>query len=418
MLLTFHTILYYNNKNTQHNTQILTIGIVSGDYMKILYSNMLPLGIQDNQETIDESIRQQIAKADRVEIAVGYVSLASLEELDRLVTENKIKQIVLVIGMYYIEGMPEKIYHTAVRINKRWQQMGIGEIRIVRSLKYHGKVYCFYKDDVPFSAVIGSANLGVIKLEANNRRQYELCSLTEDKEEAQELADIVERVKAPICSVNISEVSDMTLIREHNVSLTGIDTVEELPKTDIDIYRQHKTDVSFTLPLKVPAFAERFMDDKKHYTQSNINVCYSLDTRNPKRPKSRNWYEFQITVSKDIYSLPGYPEYKVPFFIVTDDGFKFKAHTTSQNNKQLNAIGDEHILGFWLKGRIAAAGLVTAVPDTQKDKDRLGMITKEMLEAYGCDSLTFTKTDRKALDEDGNELDVWLVEFISANNEE
>lgn len=382
--------------------------------MKILYSNMLPLAIQEDQQTIDESIKVQIEIADRVDIAVGYVSLASLEELDRLVCDNNIKQIVLVIGMYYIEGMPEKIYHTAVRINKKWQDMGIGEIRIVRSLKYHGKVYCFYKDNTPFSAVIGSANLGVIKLEANNRRQYELCSLTEDVAEAQELADIVERIKAPICSINISEVNDMLLIREHNVSLTGIDTVEELPKSDIEIYRKHKTDVSFTLPLKVPAFEERFMDDKKHYTQSNINVCYSLDTRNPKRPKARNWYEFQITVSKDIYSLPGYPEYKVPFYIVTDDGFMFKAHTTSQNNKQLNAIGDEHILGYWLKGRIAASGLVTPVPDTQKDKDRIGMITKEMLAAYGCDSLTFTKTNKKATDEHGNELDVWIVEFISS----
>lgn len=384
--------------------------------MKILYSNMLPLAIQEDQQTIDESIKVQIETADRVDIAVGYVSLASLEELDRLVCDNNIKQIVLVIGMYYIEGMPEKIYHTAVRINKKWQDMGIGEIRIVRSLKYHGKVYCFYKDNTPFSAVIGSANLGVIKLEANNRRQYELCSLTEDVAEAQELADIVERIKAPICSINISEVNDMLLIREHNVSLTGIDTVEELPKSDIEIYRKHKTDVSFTLPLKVPAFEERFMDDKKHYTQSNINVCYSLDTRNPKRPKARNWYEFQITVSKDIYSLPGYPEYKVPFYIVTDDGFMFKAHTTSQNNKQLNAIGNEHILGYWMKGRIAASGLVTPVPDTQKDKDRLGMITKEMLAAYGCDSLTFTKTNKTAMDEEGNELDVWIVEFISSEN--
>ena len=320
--------------------------------------------------------------------------------------------------MYYIEGMPEKTYHTAVRLNKKWQDMGIGEIRIVRSLKYHGKVYCFYKNNAPISAVIGSANLGVLKLEANNRRQYELCSLTENISETQELADIVERIKAPICSINIADVDDMPLIREQNVSLTGIDTVEELPKNDIELYRKHKTDLTFTLPLKVPAFSERFMDDKKHYTQSNINVCYSLDTRNPKRPKSRNWYEFQITVPSSVYTLPGYPKRNEPFFIVTDDGFMFKAHTTSDNNKQLNAVGSEHILGYWLKGRIAAAGLVTPVHDTQKDTDRIGMITKEMLEAYGCDSLTFTKTNKKAADEDGNELDVWIVEFISSKDEE
>lgn len=385
--------------------------------MKLLYSNMLPLGIKDDQVTIDEAIKNQIEKADRIDIAVGYVSIASLEELDRLVCENNIKKIVLVIGMYYIEGMPEKTYHTALRINEKWKKLNIGEVRIVRPLKYHGKVYCFYKDNEPFSAVIGSANLGVLKLEAGNRRQYEICSLTENAEEAKEIADSIERVKAPICSVNIADVSDMPLIREHNVSLSGIDTVEELPKNDIDIYKKYKTDITFTLPLKVPAFAERFMDDKKHYTQSNINVCYSLDTRNPKRPKSRNWYEFQITVSKDIYSLPGYPKRNDPFFIVTDDGFMFKAHTTSDNNKQLNAVGSEHILGYWLKGRIAASGLVSPVPDTQKDTERMGMITKEMLKAYGCDSLTFTKTNKKSIDEDGNELDVWIVEFISANDE-
>ena len=319
--------------------------------------------------------------------------------------------------MYYIEGMPEKIYYTALRINKKWKDMGIGEVRIVCPLKYHGKVYCFYKGDKPFSAVIGSANLSVLKLEASNRRQYEICSLTEDLSEAQEFSDFLERIKAPACSVNIAEAGDMPLIREQNVSLTGVDTVDELPKTDVNIYMRHKTDLTFTLPLKVPAFEERFMDDKRHYTQSNINVCYSLDTRNPQKPKSRDWYEFQITVSSQIYSLPGYPEKNVPFYIITDDGFMFKAHTTSQNNKQLSAVGSEHILGRWLKGRLENAGLVKHVLDTQADKDRVGMVTKEVLATYGCDSLTFTKTDKKVIDDDGNELDVWIVEFISSNDE-
>ena len=44
-------------------------------------------------------------------------------------------------------------------------------------------------------------------------------------------------------------------------------------------------------------------------------------------------------------------------------------------------------MGRWLKGRLAAAGLVTPVNDTKKDTERKGMITKEMLKEYGCDSL-------------------------------
>lgn len=39
------------------------------------------------------------------------------------------------------------------------------------------------------------------------------------------------------------------------------------------------------------------------------------------------------------------------------------------------------------------------------------MITKEILDEYGCDRLTFKKTGQTALDEDGIPLDVWLLSF-------
>jgi hypothetical protein len=103
---------------------------------------------------------------------------------------------------------------------------------------------------------------------------------------------------------------------------------------------------------------------------------------------------------------------------VTDDGYWFKAHTTSDGNKQFSAVGDELIMGRWLKGRLAAAGLVSPVNDTQLDTDRTGMITKEMLEEYGCKKLHFKKTGQTALDEDGNELDIWMLSFIPASEEE
>lgn len=42
--------------------------------MKLLYSNILPLGIEDNQETIMNCFNEQMKMADRVEIAVRYTS--------------------------------------------------------------------------------------------------------------------------------------------------------------------------------------------------------------------------------------------------------------------------------------------------------------------------------------------------------
>ena len=208
----------------------------------------------------------------------------------------------------------------------------------------------------------------------------------------------------------------MTLITEKNMALNGVQEVSQLPPNSVDLYVKHKIDINFELPLKVPAYAERFSQEKKCYTKSNVNVAYAAP-RSARKP--RDWYEIQLTVSKSITTLEGYPEKNKPFFVVTDDGYWFKAHTTSESNKQFSAVGNELLIGRWLKGRLEAAGLVKAVNNTQEDTERTGMITKEMLAAYGRDTLILSKTDQKAVDvsenEDGEvtrtELDVWLLSF-------
>lgn len=382
--------------------------------MKVLYSDILPLGITDQQETVSARICEEISASDAVEIAVGYASKASLEELDRMIERYAIQRIVLTIGMYYVEGMPEAMYHTALALNRKWVDAGIGEIRLVRAYKYHGKLYAFYQNGQPRSAIIGSANLGVIKLEANNRRQYEVSVVTETPTECNEIATLIRNVAAPASSVRIDEAIGMPIIREINTSLTGVDTVEQIPQTQVELFERHKTTTAFVLPIKVPAYNERHMDDGKHYTKSNLNVSYAAPRS---ARKSRDWYETQFTVSKHITRQEGYPEKNVTFAVVTDDGYTFKAHTTSDGNKQFSAVGDELILGRWIKGRLAAAGLVTPVNDTQADIDRTGMITKEMLTAYGCDRLVLTKTTQKTEDEDGNLLDVWILSFEATTDD-
>jgi hypothetical protein len=383
--------------------------------MKLLYSNILPLGVEDGQDTIIDCFNEQMKMADRVEIAVGYTSNASLLELDRLVAECGISQICLNIGMYYVEGMPESAYHTAIRINREWTEKQIGEIRIVKTFKYHGKLFCFYKDEKPFAAIIGSANLGAIKLEATNRRQYEISAITTDEGEVREIADHIEKLKSGTCSENIAAIKNMPLVREVNTALNGVELVTSVPESNVAFYERCQAYVSFFLKLKVPKADERYIDDGKHFTKSNINVCYAAPRS---KRKARDWYETQLTVGADVYHMDGYPEKNKPFFVVTDDGYWFKAHTTSDNNKQFSAVGDELIMGRWLKGRLAAAGIVKPVNNTAEDSDRLGMITEEMLEEYGCDRLVFKKTGQTALDENGEFLDVWMLSFTAGDEDE
>jgi HKD family nuclease len=383
--------------------------------MHLLYSNILPLGTESGQNTIIDCFNEQMTKADRVEIAVGYTSATSIDELEHLVDQNNIKSIRLTIGMYYVEGMPESAYHVALKLNQKWRAAGIGEIRIVKAFKYHGKVYCFYKDGEPISAIIGSANLGAIKLEATNRRQYELSAITTDANEVSEIAAHIDRINQPIISANIAEIKGMPLIREKNTALNGIELVTSVPPSNVDFYKRCQSNVSFSLQLKVPKSDERHMDDGKHFTKSNINVCYAAPRS---KRKARDWFETQLTVGAEVYHMEGYPEKNKPFFVVTDDGYWFKAHTTSDNNKQFSAVGDELIMGRWLKGRLVAAGIVKPINNTAEDTDRKGMITKEMLEEYGCDRLLFKKTGQTALDSDGTPLDVWMLSFVGNDDEQ
>lgn len=383
--------------------------------MKLICSNILPLGLKENQQSITDCICEKMSKSDKVEISVGYVSKASLIELNELVNIYGVKNICLNIGMYYLEGMPESSYREALKINYEWEEKGIGEIRLVKPFKYHGKVYAFYNSNKIHSAVVGSSNLGVLKLEASNRRQYETAVLIEEPELCLDIDRLMKRLKTPECSSNIQEISGMKLIREENASLNNVETVDKITSAEVSIYQNHLTNVSFVLPLKVPKYEERMIDDGRHFTKSNLNVCYAAPRS---ARKSRDWYETQLTVSKKITRMDGYPEKNTPFFVATDDGYWFKVHTTSDGNKQFSAVGNELILGRWIKGRLAAAGLVKPVNDTQKDIERAGMITQEMLEAYGCDRLILTKTTKKALDEEGNELDVWLFSFASSHHEE
>ena len=370
------------------------------------------MGISANQSTILDSIKRDFENATRIEIAVGYVSGASLTELGNLVRNNNIQHICLTIGMYYHEGMPEGCYRLACELHNEWTEKGIGEVRIVLPMKYHGKAYVFYNQDTPYAAVVGSANLSVIKPDANTLRQYELAYRTEDPNDVMAIADHCSLLKRPNCSTPITRVTDMTIIPGHNEALDNIVGVERLTPDQSATYRQAATEYCFSLPLKVPAEAEKLLEGRQYFTKSNINVCYSPDTRNKKRPpKARNWYECQLTVASTIYTMPGYPAPGRSFYLITDDGYKFLAHTTSQNNKQFAAVGDESIMGRWLKGRLVAAGLVTPVNNTLADTERTGMITKEILQRYGRDTLIFRKTSLQETLDNGLVVDVWLMSF-------
>ncbi|MCF0260015.1 MAG: NgoFVII family restriction endonuclease [Erysipelotrichaceae bacterium] len=373
----------------------------------IVSSNLPPLRMTDPVQQYRETLARWITKSEFCDISIGYVSRESLIELDRLAREFNTK-IRLTLGMYFSEGMPEPLFHQLRQLSEEWEKDEVGEIRLVLPFKYHGKTFVFYKDGQPAAAVCGSGNLSVLKPVADTLRSYEVGVLVEEGTDLQILSEFAQRIASSQISKKISDVESIRIVKERNRALDDFELAAPIPPNNVKYFKKQKSEFEFKLPLKVPKYEERLLDDGKHYTKSNINVCYAAPRS---KTKNRDWYEMQLTVGAEIYKRDGYPKRNEPFFITTDDGFMFKAHTTSDNNKQFSAVGDELLMGRWLKGRLEAAGLTKAVNNIGEDSDRQGMITMEMLEKYGCTELLFRKTDKKSLDENGNSLDVWYLSF-------
>ena len=152
--------------------------------------------------------------------------------------------------------------------------------------------------------------------------------------------------------------------------------------------------------------------DKNAYMGSNINVCYASG-------RHREWWETELIVDKTIRTDPNYPEPQTPFFVITDDGWRFMMRTGGSKGifKNLYSHPQLKLLGYWLKGRLAAAGIAEPVGNVQQDLagEQKGIISYEKLLEYGRTSLTLTKTSLTALDEDGIERDIWTVSFLPAN---
>lgn len=379
--------------------------------MPWLYSDMSPLRLEEGQNSIVRWLEEQFQKADAIEIAVGYISQASLDRLDELVHG---KHIVLTMGMYAVDPVSRFTWRQILAMNDKWQKAGMGEIRLVQPFKYHGKAYVFLKDGVPFSGAVGSENLSVLMPDALTSRQYELSSYTADPMDCVRLLEHIRSLEKQPISLNVSDAKvRANIVNEKNQALnSSIQGISELAPESTALFLAHKMpDHIFNLPLKVPAYDRRFSNEKTDYTKSNINVSYAAPRSAKKR---RDWYESQLTVSNGITRLPGYPITDDYFWVVTDDGFTFSAHTTSDHHKQFAAVGDETIMGRWIKGRLVEAGIVTPVNDVSTDVNREHMITKEMLAQYGTNFIEFAKTTDKVLNKmtpGGSDLDVWTLSF-------
>ncbi|AHC40140.1 hypothetical protein OVS_00750 [Mycoplasma ovis str. Michigan] len=170
---------------------------------KFLGTNICPLLELGEQESLNDCFRRKLNKSDRLEIAAGFCSRRSLKELERLVLQVNIRNVCVILGMYYFDGWSQSLHKLALEINDRWRKWGIGEIRLVHSCKYHGKLYCFYRNNKISSAIIGSPNLSFLIEKQFEPAQHEIALLTKNPRTLKNFSKYFEFLKSKRISENI-----------------------------------------------------------------------------------------------------------------------------------------------------------------------------------------------------------------------
>lgn len=351
--------------------------------MDFLFTNHPPL--QTDYPTFTETFYSLIPKATRLDIAVGYITADSLAELKQTVALNKnIKILNLIIGMHYWDKFTKLEYNAATVLNNFLCGERRGEVRLVKSFRFHGKLYSYSNAEGAFAGIVGSNNLSSIV--DSRTRIYEASVLMNEHEYAVKMRKFIDELSAK-ATENLADCA-ITNFKEHNTLLEDHENVVKVLSDELDDVTASLTNTKFVIPLvkkgKVPP-------------KSNLNVFFGegrlVKAKGVIQP--RPWYETELIVPNTITSLPGYPQkdtLSAVFDVVTDDGWKFSCNVNGDYSKNFRSKDDLKILGKWIKGRLENHGVLEVMQP----------VTPDTFSRYGRDNFTLTKTAKPNL---------WYLDF-------
>lgn len=342
--------------------------------MELLLSNIPPLRFP-NKNTLS-CFEDLFRNAEGMRIASGYISTDALAELKNIFEMNKKSYLELVIGMHGFDGFTKSQYEAAKYLDGFLRDNNAGGVKVAKVFRFHGKLYSFLKNNVPFAGIIGSSNLNSI---FDSQNHYETDMLLKENSIVSEIDRFISALSEK-ASVPLSE-ADIRLIEDKNKLLEGHDGVEKARKDELAEAVSNRTRTSFKIPVK--------SDDAP---RSNLNVYFGRGRKNKKGLfKPRPWYEAELIVPRNITRRRGYPKRSI-ITVLTDDGWKFKCKISGQNSKNFRSADDLKVLGRWIKGRLENSGVF-----------KVGQpVTGEILKKYGRDNIELTATQDPS---------VWILNF-------
>lgn len=361
--------------------------------MKFLVSNFSP--VNTAHQTFSDKWSQLFQSNNKIDIAVGYASNDSLLYLKKLIELNSPKELRLCLGMATFEGLFASQLDAARELDSFLNDQGYGSLFLCQQFPFHGKVQTFKTGDAVTAGLLGSSNLAnIVPPVGISRNNYEVDILLEEQIPILELARFMDELLLKACVPFGEAVGSLKIITDPNRLMEArFDVVIVDPSTKENIWHS-KTRDKFEIPVKTTP-------------KSNLNVFFGEGRRNHQgfvRP--RHWYEVEIIVGLETQrSGRNYPVNK-EFIAYSDDGYKFVLKTSGDYGKNLRSRDDLTLLGRWIKGRMEVCESLTSGQP----------VNERVLEDYGRDSITLTRTSLSEIDENsGEELEVWAIDFSRPN---
>ncbi|WP_043911297.1 hypothetical protein [Mycoplasma wenyonii] len=166
---------------------------------------------------------------------------------------------------------------------------------------------------------------------------------------------------------------------------------------------------TITIPLIVLTEQEITDNEDLDLSFSPLNACYSKPIIDEKTGKKQSWFEVRLTIEGEVDLLSR----KNWFYLMTDNGWLGKACFSGRGKqvKWLNTFQNIGMIGGWIKTKLVDLDLVEEYWYPYEDKEKYGIVTKEVLEDYGGETIYLKKTTKTHKDEKGIDRDVWLISF-------
>ena len=313
---------------------------------------------------------QEFSSADNVTIASGYTSLdvihAYKKSFINIAQKGGIARLML--GMAFYEGLSQKKLDLVSSLNDELISFGNKSgIYVANGRRYHGKVYSFDKKNET-SIYVGSSNFSYSGTKGNIECTIPVLEIGQKTK----IIDFINDLYSDDYSVLIHKAK-INVPNKHKIISSSI------KKYWSKIQRFDPANININTLPKFIFHLDRVVDKPK----SNLNIYFGKGRLNTSNGKilPRPWYEIELIADKTVRANLIYP--KGDFTAYTDDGYIIPMRTQGDYNKNIRSRQSLQLFGIWLKGKLEKKGVLK----------KYQLITKDTLEEYGNDKITFYKME-------------------------